>query len=89
MPSSTVWFGRLLDQALTTIARYELSAAIVLVALVPVAAQMPARASLEVLIAIMITLIAFEAFRFADVRERVRHEEDIAVSELAARPSSE
>lgn len=57
-------------------------AALAIAALLPVAAQLPALGSLGLLVAIMVALIVFEAFRFADVRERVRHEEGVAVSQL-------
>ena len=54
--------------------------ALALLALLPLAAQVPALGSLGLLVAVMLALIAFEAFRFADIRERVRHEGDVAVS---------
>jgi low temperature requirement protein LtrA len=63
--------------------------ALALVALLPVAAQLPALGSLGLLVAVMVGLIAFEAFRFADIRERVRHEGDVAVSKLAERAPPE
>jgi low temperature requirement protein LtrA len=60
-----------------------------LLALLPVAAQLPSLGSLGLLVAVMVGLIAFEAFRFADIRERVRHEGDVAVSQLAERRQPE
>jgi low temperature requirement protein LtrA len=48
--------------------------AIVLLALVPVGATLPALATLGILAAALVALIAYEALRYADVRERVRHQ---------------
>jgi low temperature requirement protein LtrA len=47
--------------------------AVVLLALVPVGTALPALATLGVLAAAFVALIAYEALRYADVRERVRH----------------
>jgi low temperature requirement protein LtrA len=63
--------------------------AVVLVVLIPLAARLPALGALALLAAVMVSLIAFEAFRFADVRDRVRHQEDVAVSHLAGRRSAD
>lgn len=46
-----------------------------LLALIPVGTLVPAMAALVVLTGAMIALVAFEAIRFADLRERVRHDE--------------
>ncbi len=62
------------------------SVAVVLVALLPLAARLPALGALALLAAVMVGLIAFEAFRFADVRDRVRHEEGVAVSHVVGHP---
>lgn len=51
-----------------------LVAAIVLLALVPAGATLPALATLGILAAVLVALIAYEALRYADVRERVRHQ---------------
>jgi len=48
--------------------------AIVLLALVPAGAALPALATLGVLAAALVALIAYEALRYADVRDRVRHQ---------------
>jgi low temperature requirement protein LtrA len=48
--------------------------AIVLLALVPAGAKLPALATLGILAAALVALIAYEALRYADVRERVRHQ---------------
>jgi hypothetical protein len=36
---------------------------------------------------VLVGLIAFEATRFSELRERVRHEDETAVSHLAEEPS--
>jgi low temperature requirement protein LtrA len=46
----------------------------VLLALVPAGAALPALATLAILAAVLVALIAYEALRYADVRERVRHQ---------------
>jgi low temperature requirement protein LtrA len=48
--------------------------AIVLLALVPAGAAMPALVTLGVLATALVALIAYEAVRYADVRDRVRHQ---------------
>ena len=55
---------------------------LLLVALIALATQMPALAALGQLAAVMVALIAFEATKFSEVRDRVRHEEDVAVSQM-------
>ena len=45
-----------------------------LVALVPVAVELPALVTLAVLARVLAALIAYEAIRFAEARDRVRHE---------------
>jgi low temperature requirement protein LtrA len=56
--------------------------ALVMAALIPLAARMPALAALGLLAALTVGLIAFEAVRFAEIRERVRHQEEVATSHL-------
>ena len=48
--------------------------AIVLLAIVPAGAALPALLTLAILAAVLVTLIAYEALRYADVRDRVRHQ---------------
>ncbi len=48
--------------------------ALVLLALVPLGASLSALATLAMLAAVLVALIAYEAVRYADVRERVRHQ---------------
>ena len=56
--------------------------AVLMIALIPGAARMPALAALGLVSAIMIALIVFEATKFSDIRDRVRHEEEIVVSQM-------
>jgi low temperature requirement protein LtrA len=53
--------------------RQRLVVAMLLVALVPVALAIPALATLAAVAALCVGLIAYEAIRFADARDRVRH----------------
>jgi low temperature requirement protein LtrA len=55
-------------------------AAAILIALIPLAAEVPSLGALGLLAAVMVALIAVEALRSAEFRERVRHEEDAATS---------
>ncbi len=48
--------------------------ALVLLALVPAGAALPALVTMAVLAAALVALIAYEVMRYADVRERVRHQ---------------
>jgi low temperature requirement protein LtrA len=59
-------------------------AAVLLIALVPLAANLPALGGLGLLTAVMVVLIALEALRFAEFRERVRHEEDAAIAHASS-----
>jgi low temperature requirement protein LtrA len=54
-----------------------LGVAALLVALIPVTAEVPALGSLAIVAAILSALIAWEAVCYADLRERVRHGEDV------------
>ena len=47
-----------------------------LLALIPLAAHLPALGALALLAAVMVGLIAFESLTEAEYRERVRHEDD-------------
>jgi low temperature requirement protein LtrA len=62
-----------------TLNRQRLVAAIVAVALIPVATEVPALATLAILAALLVTLVAYEAIRFAEARDRVRHQPGGAV----------
>ena len=69
--------------------------AVLLIALIPAGATLPALATLGILAAVLAALIVYEAFRYADVRDRVRHQgarepgaeaaADPAVADIAAR----
>jgi low temperature requirement protein LtrA len=61
-------------------------AAALLLVLIPLAARIPALAALGLVTAVLVAVIAFEAVRFSDIREQVRHEEDEAVSRLGRDP---
>jgi low temperature requirement protein LtrA len=54
--------------------RRRLVCAVVLLALLPAGASLPALATLAILAAVLVALIAYEALRYADVRDRVRHQ---------------
>ena len=51
-------------------------AAALLVALIPVGLELPALGSLALPVAVMVMLIVVETIRFAEARERIRHEEE-------------
>jgi low temperature requirement protein LtrA len=74
-----------------TLSTRRLVCAAVLLALVPAGATLPALASLGMLAAVLAGLIAYEALRYADVRDRVRHRLapeplQALMPELAGRP---
>jgi low temperature requirement protein LtrA len=48
--------------------------AIALVALIPAAVELPALATLGILAALLVALIAYESVRFAELRDRMRHQ---------------
>ena len=58
-----------------------LIAAGILTLLIPVAALMPALAALAMLAGVMVAVMAFETFHFADHRARIRHEISTAIQE--------
>jgi low temperature requirement protein LtrA len=57
-----------------TLNRQRLLCAGLLVALLPLGVELPALATVSVLAAIMVALIAYETIRFAELRERIRHQ---------------
>jgi low temperature requirement protein LtrA len=57
-----------------TLNRHRLFVALLLGGLIPVAVEVPALAALGILAGLLALLIAYEAIRFADARDRVRHE---------------
>ena len=48
--------------------------ALVLVALIPVATELAALATLAILAALLVALIVYESIRFAELRDRLRHQ---------------
>jgi low temperature requirement protein LtrA len=57
-----------------TLNRQRLLCAVLLVALVPAAVELPSLAALGMLAAVLTALIVYEAVRFAEARDRVRHQ---------------
>ncbi len=57
-----------------TLSVRRLACAVVLLALLPAGATMPALVALGILTALLVALIAYEALRYADSRDRVRHQ---------------
>jgi low temperature requirement protein LtrA len=51
-----------------------LGCAVLLIALLPVAVELPSLATLGLLAAALVALIAYEAVRFAELRDRLRHQ---------------
>jgi low temperature requirement protein LtrA len=57
-----------------TMNRQRLACAVLLLALLPATRELPALATLALLVAVLVALIGFEAIRYADARDRVRHQ---------------
>jgi low temperature requirement protein LtrA len=57
-----------------TLNKQRLGCAILLIALLPAAVELPSLATLAILAAVLTVLIAYEALRFAEARDRVRHQ---------------
>jgi low temperature requirement protein LtrA len=57
-----------------TLNRQRLLTAVILVALLPIALEVPSLAALGLLAALLAALITYEAVRFAEARDRVRHQ---------------
>jgi low temperature requirement protein LtrA len=58
---------------LRTLNKQRLLCALLLLALVPAGVELPALGTLSLLAAVLVALIAYEAIRFADARDRIRH----------------
>jgi low temperature requirement protein LtrA len=58
-----------------------LAVAVLLGALIPLAAELPALAALGLLAAVMAAMIATEAVRYSELREQVRHEDPMEAAE--------
>ncbi len=63
--------------------------AALMLASIPGAARMPALAALGLVASVMIALIVFEATKFSEIRDRVRHEEEVAVSQIGNEEASD
>ncbi len=61
-----------------SISRQRLVAAAATLALFPVAVEVPAALTLVLVLGVLVALIVYEVIRFADTRERVRHELGVA-----------
>jgi low temperature requirement protein LtrA len=61
--------------------------ALLLLALIPAGVTLPALATLGVLTAVLVAMILYEALRYADVRERVRHQPAAATIASESPPS--
>jgi low temperature requirement protein LtrA len=59
---------------LRTLNKQRLLCALVLLALIPAAVELPALATLALVATLLTALIAYEAIRFADARDRIRHQ---------------
>ena len=57
-----------------TLSGRRLVCAVVLLALLPAATALPALVTLAILAGVLVALIAYEALRYAEMRERVRHQ---------------
>ena len=53
---------------------HRLLSAVLLVALIPVAVEISALATLVILLTVLVALIAYETIRFAELREKMRHQ---------------
>jgi low temperature requirement protein LtrA len=53
---------------------HRFATALLLLALIPLADELPALVTLGILAAVLTVLIAYEAIRFAEARDRVRHQ---------------
>ncbi len=63
-----------------TLSRQRLACAILFVALLPAALVLPALATAAIVAAVLIALVAYEAIRFAEPRDRIRHQLDAEVA---------
>jgi low temperature requirement protein LtrA len=57
-----------------TLNRHRLAVAVIALALLPAALELPALATLAILAVLLSALIAYETSRFAEARERIRHQ---------------
>jgi hypothetical protein len=59
-----------------TLSKQRLLTAVVTVALIPVAVELPALATLALLAVVLSALVAYETIRFAERRDEIRHQLD-------------
>jgi low temperature requirement protein LtrA len=57
-----------------TLSRTRIVASVVTIALLPLALEIAALATLTIVFAVLAVLVAYEALRFAEARDRIRHE---------------
>ena len=57
-----------------TLNRQRLVCSMLLLALIPLGTELPSLATLAMLVAILVALITYETIRFAELRDRIRHE---------------
>ena len=70
-----------------TLSRPRLTTTAAILVLIPAAAQIPALAALGLLTAVMVALITFESLTYSELREQVRHVDDLEAGELHAEAS--
>jgi low temperature requirement protein LtrA len=70
-----------------TLSRPRLLTTAVILFLIPAAAQIPALAALGALTAVMVALITYESLTYSELREQVRHVDDLDAGELHAEAS--
>ena len=70
-----------------TLSKPRLIATAAILLLIPAAAQIPALAALGVLTAVMVALITYESLTYSELREQVRHVDDLEAGELHAEAS--
>ena len=70
-----------------TLSTPRLIATVAVLLLIPAATQIPALAALGVVTAVMVALIAFESLTYSELREQVRHVDDLEAGELHAEAS--
>lgn len=59
-----------------TLSRQRLVCAVLVLLLIPAALELPALATAGILAVVLIALVAYEALRFAEARDRIRHQLD-------------
>jgi hypothetical protein len=57
-----------------TLSRQRLACAMLFLLLVPAALELPALVTTGIIAAVLIALVAYEAVRFSEARDRIRHQ---------------